>query len=101
MEKDPTSYSILTYAWVSGLAMLGGFVSYMRKIEKRHPVSFSFLEFAGEIAASAFAGVITFWLCEHAEISGLVTAALVGVAGHAGSRALYIIENAVKSKYPG
>lgn len=72
----------------------------MRKIENRHPVSFSIVEFLAEIGASAFAGVITFWLCEHAEIPGLMTAALVGIAGHAGSRALYMIENIVKSRYP-
>lgn len=100
MEKDPTSYSLITYLWVSGLAMLGGFVSYMRKMEQRHPSTFSFAEFIGEIAASAFAGIITFWLCEHADVGGLLTAALVGISGHAGSRALYMIEKWAKKRFP-
>lgn len=100
MEKDPTSYSLITYAWVSGLTMLGGFVSYMRKVEQRSPKAFSMMELIGEIAASAFAGILTFWLCEHADIPPLLTAALVGISGHAGSRALFVLENWLKRKYP-
>jgi len=100
MEKDPTSYSLITYAWVSGLAMLGGFISYLRKVEKRNPKAFSMMELIGEVAASAFAGIITFWLCEHADIPPLLTAALVGISGHAGSRALFMFENYIKRKYP-
>ncbi len=100
MEKDPTSYSLLTYAWVGCLAMLGGFVSYMRKMERRQPASFSFVEFIAEITASALAGVITFWLCEHTKLPMLITAALVGISGHAGSRALYLMEKWAKRKFP-
>lgn len=100
MEKDPTSYSLITYAWVSGLAMLGGFVSYMKKMERRNPKAFSMMELVGEVSASAFAGILTFWLCEHSDIPPLVTAALVGISGHAGSRAVLIMENWVKRKFP-
>ena len=50
------------------------------------------VELIGEIATSAFAGLITFWLCEAAQLDPLVTAALVGISGHMGSRALYQFE---------
>lgn len=100
LEKDPTSYSFLTYLWVFGLSSLGGFISFMNKVKKGHARAFNIAEFIGEISASAFAGVITFWLCENADISPLVTAAFVGVSGHMGSRAIMLFEDYLAKKFP-
>lgn len=100
IDKDPTSYSLLTYAWVFLLAMLGGVVNFVRKLQQGHVRAFNFVEFIGEIVTSAFAGVITFWLCENANMSPLLTAAFVGVSGHMGSRAIFMAENWLKSKFP-
>lgn len=99
-DKDPTSYSFLTYGWVFALAMLGGFVSFMRKLQNGHVRAFNVAEFVGEIMTSAFAGVLTFWLCEHAMLSPLVTAALVGVSGHMGSRAIFLFEDWLAKHFP-
>lgn len=100
LEKDPTSYSFLTYAWVFALATLGGVVSFMRKFQKGHVRAFNIVEFIGEIVTSAFAGVITFWLCENATLPPLVTAAFVGVSGHMGSRAIFMVEDWLAKKFP-
>ena len=100
LDKDPTSYSWVTYAWVFLLAILGGVVNFMRKLQQGHTTVFNIVEFIGEIVTSAFAGVITFWLCEHAGFSGLVTAAFVGVSGHMGSRALFMFEDYLKDRFP-
>lgn len=97
-EKSPESYSILTYAWVFGLSMLGGAVNFMRKLQSGYSKAFNIVEFFGELVTSAFAGVLTFWLCENAQMSPLVTAALVGISGHMGSRCIYLMENWVKAK---
>lgn len=99
-EKSPETYSLLTYGWVFMLAILGGVVSFMRKLQQGHTRVFNLTEFIGEVVTSAFAGVITFWLCEHANISPLMTAAFVGVAGHMGSRALFMFEEFLQSKFP-
>ena len=99
-DKDPTSYSLLTYLWVFGLSSLGGIVSFLNKLKKGYARAFNIAEFIGEISASAFAGVITFWLCESSEISPLVTAALVGVSGHMGSRAILMFEEWLSKKFP-
>lgn len=99
-EKDPTSYSFLTYGWVFGLAILGGVVSFMRKLQDGHARAFNIIEFVGEIVTSAFAGVLTFWLCEHSQLSPLVTAALVGVSGHMGSRAIFMAEGWLTKQFP-
>ena len=99
-EKDPTSYSLLTYAWVFMLAILGGIVNFMHKLKAGHTRVFNFVEFIGELVTSAFAGVITFWLCENANMSPVLTAAFVGVSGHMGSRAIFMAENWLKTKFP-
>lgn len=99
-EKDPTSYSFLTYGWVFALAILGGVVSFMRKLQDGHARVFNFVEFVGELVTSAFAGVITFWLCENASLSPLVTAALVGISGHMGSRAIFMFEDWLAKQFP-
>lgn len=100
IDKDPTSYSLVTYLWVFLLAMLGGIVNFMRKLQAGHARVFNMVEFIGEIVTSAFAGVITFWLCENAGFSPLVTAAFVGISGHMGSRAIFMFENWLKNKFP-
>lgn len=100
IEKDPTSYSVLTYAWVFGLAMLGGIVSFMRKLQAGHAKVFNIVEFVGEIVTSAFAGVIAFWLCENAGFSPLATASIVGVCGHMGSRTIFLLEGWLAKQFP-
>ena len=100
MEKDPLSYSVLTYAWVFALAILGGVVSFMRKLQLGHTRVFNLVEFIGEIVTSAFAGVLTFWICEHSGLSPLMTAAFVGISGHMGSRALFMAEGWLTKQFP-
>ena len=91
-DKDPSTYGLITYLWVTGLAAWGGLVNFYRKVKSGETRAFNVVELIGEFATSAFAGLITFWLCEAAQIDPLVTAALVGISGHMGSRALYHFE---------
>lgn len=98
-EKDPTTYSLLTYAWVSLLSAWGGAVNWLRKRRDGTTRPFNFMEFIGELVTSAFAGVVTFWLCEAAGIQPLVTAALVAISGHMGSRAIYHMEQWAKTRF--
>ena len=95
-EKDPTTYGLLTYLWVTGLAAWGGLVNFYRKVKTGESRFFNIAELIGEIVTSAFAGLITFWLCEAAEFNQLISAALVGISGHMGSRAIYQIEKLVQ-----
>lgn len=98
LDKDPTSYSLLTYAWVLFLASWGGAVNFFKKVREGHTESFRFMEFIGELVTSAFVGVLTFWLCELGEFHQLMTAALVGISGHMGSRAIFHLEQLYKFK---
>ena len=97
-EKDPFSYSVLTYAWVVCLSGWGGIVNFIRKLHAGNARPFNVTELVGEIIISAFAGLITFWLCEASDINPFVGAALIGVSGHMGSRAIFAVENLFHSR---
>lgn len=98
-EKDPTNYSLITYSWVIILSAWGGTVNFMRKRKTGEARPFNIAELLGEIFTSGFAGILTFWLCEAAAIHPLITAALVGISGHMGSRAIFRIERWAESKF--
>ena len=97
-EKDPTTYSILTYSWVALVACSGGVVSFIRKFRLGIVHRFSITEFIGEIITSAFAGMVTFFLCEAAKIDPMLSAALIAISGHMGSRAIFIFENYLEKR---
>lgn len=93
-EKDPLSYALLTYAWVFGLSVFSGVAAYIRKVKAGIISRFSFNELLGEMLISAFVGVVTFYLCEYAKLPPVLSAALIGIASHMGSRAIFIFETA-------
>lgn len=99
-EKSPETYSLITYAWVFGISAAGGAVAFIRKMRLGHARAFNVAEFVGECTTSAFAGVITFYLCEASGFNQLLTASLVGIAGHMGSRALHNLELFFGAKFP-
>jgi hypothetical protein len=94
--KTPESYSIITYLGVVVLAVWGGVVNYIQSTKNGRVFRIS--ELVGESAISGFVGVLTFYMCEAAELHGLVTAALIGISGHFGGRSIYIIENYLAQK---
>ena len=97
-EKDPSSYGFITYILVSVLAAWGGIVNWIRKRKSGDTRPFNFTELIGEIITSAFAGVLTFWLCEWSGVPPLLTAAMIGISGHMGSRAIFQMEKWAESK---
>lgn len=98
-EKDPTNYTLATYLWVFGLSMLGGAVNFFNKVKAGAARAFNFTEFFGELVTSGFAGLLTFWLCEAASISPLISAVLIGISGHMGSRAIFRIEKWAEDRF--
>ena len=108
--KDvPTVYLWLTCLWVFTISMCGGIVGFLRKRNNgKRP--FSFFELIGELCISGFVGLLTFFLCYWSGIfklgvgldeqlrSAAITAFLVGMASHMGSRALAIFEQMTVKK---
>ena len=91
-DKDPTHYGWITYVWVMLLSTWGGLVSWIRKRREGVARPFNAMELIGELVTSAFAGVMTFLLCELSGTPPLLTAALVGISGHMGSRVIFAFE---------
>jgi len=98
-EKDPSNYPLITYIWVLGLAALGGAVNFVRKVKEGTARAFNITEFIGELMTSGFAGLLTFWLCEAADLNKLLSAVLIGISGHMGSRAIFRIEKWAEDKF--
>jgi len=92
LVKDPLGYSFKQYAVMLGIALLGGLVSFAAKVRKGEIATWSVSSLIGELCTSAFAGAIAFWLCEWLNSPPLLTAPMVGMAGHMGTKAIAAFE---------
>ncbi len=90
--------SVFTACWVLIISMWGGVAGYIRKIKQGVTKRFSITELLGEIVVSSFVGVITYFLCKSSGIDGMISAAIIGLSGHMGSRAIYMIEVFMRKK---
>lgn len=91
--KTPLSYSLQEYGIVLATALLGGLANWWIKVRKGELVGWSIAALIGELCVSAFAGLTAFWLCEWWGMQPLLTAAVVGMSGHAGARGLNALES--------
>ncbi|RZI62320.1 MAG: hypothetical protein EOP37_03180 [Rubrivivax sp.] len=92
-SKGPLDYSLKQYGFILGVALLGGIVSWSHKVRKGDAQAWNLMQLIGELTTSAFAGLLAFWLCELSGAPALLGAALVGIAGHMGSRAINTFES--------
>lgn len=90
--KSPLSYSLREYGVILGIALLGGFASWFSRVRRGEADGMKFSALIGELAISAFAGLIAFWICESLDLSPLITAAVAGMAGHAGGNGITWLE---------
>ena len=96
MQEKPPSFTsiadLLTYAWVFGLAMLGGAASFVRRVRSGQAKYYNIVELVGELVISAFAGLVTFFLCCSAGFDEMLTAAFIAISGHMGTRIIFMFE---------
>ena len=76
-------------------------MNFVRKVKDGTSRAFNIPEFVGELVTSGFAGLITFWMCEWSNVSPLLSAVLIGISGHMGSRAIFQIEKWAENKIVG
>jgi hypothetical protein len=89
------SKNFLVILWVSTLSVFGAITSYIRKVKAGKIERFSISELVGDIAISFFLGVVTFLLCKSAGFDEYLTAGLVGLASHMGTRGIVMLEDFV------
>ena len=90
-QRDPNLFSkelieygseIVTYLWVIGISAWGGAVSFFKRREK------TWAKFIVHIFSSSFVGMLTYLLCEYANMPGPLKGAFVGLAGYMGTEAI-------------
>ena len=94
--RSPLSYSLREYGLILAIAMLGGFVRWYNAVRRGESVAYDLRTLVGELFTSAFIGILTFWACEAMNVQPLITAALAGMAGHAGVSGLLWAERLLK-----
>ena len=97
-ERDPLSIPLREYGLVLGTALLGGFVSWVRRVRAGHTHARDLMGLVGELCTSAFSGLLAFWCCGALGVSPMMTAVTTGIAGHAGTRALQMIERELQRR---
>lgn len=105
MNQSPTPAggidldALLSWALLIGLSLWGGFASFVRKMKDGHARAWNFTEFVGELVISGFTGIITANLCDYIGAPAPLKYALVGIASHMGSRALFRLEAVLNTKF--
>lgn len=91
--KDPMSYPLSQYGFILLVSLLGGVASWYGKVKKGELQSSNLNSLIGELTTSALAGLLSFYICEWLDVVPVLTAAIVGVAGHMGTRGISLLED--------
>lgn len=97
--KSPLDYSVKQYGFTLAIALLGGLVSWLAKVRKGDAQMWNVMQLVGELCTSAFAGLLAFWLCEWSGAPPLLSAAMTGIAGHMGTRAISAFEEFAQKRF--
>ena len=98
-ENGPlTMKSIIPTLWMAAIAMIGGYVNFRTKVKQGNARAWNITELIGEMFVSGVVGVVTFWIFRGFEINEWLTAAGVAIAGHLGSRGIFMAEKAIEKK---
>ncbi len=92
--KDPFGFPAVHYLWVLALACAGGLVKHLNSMQK-----LSWGKLVIDLITSGFTGVMTFWMCETANIHGPMSAVLISVGGLMGNRAWKEFEHVWRVKF--
>lgn len=91
VSADVLSLPATTYAWVMGVAIVGGLVGYMNKTNK-----YTVVDVVKSTLTSALTGFLAFCACYESGASMGWTLFAVGVAGLMGKRAWEDMENIIR-----
>lgn len=92
--RSPLNISLREYGFMLAVALLGGLANWWGKVRRGELIIWNISALVGELCISAFAGLMAFYGCEYFGFSPWLTAAIVGMAGHAGARGIAWAESA-------
>lgn len=94
-EKDPNNHAfivewfrqVMPYITTFFLSTWGGVVNHITTIRTKK-TKFQWRELAFDLIVSMFAGLLTFFFCKGANLSETMSAVLIAISGHMGTRAI-------------
>lgn len=99
-DKNPETWSAVTWLLLIMMSMLGGVSSWYRRVKDGHTRAFNIIELIGEMSVSAPMGFVGFAVANHYFDSISIGAAAAGMSAHFSTRLLFsaegLIEIAVK-----
>lgn len=99
LESGPlTVKNLIPTIWMAAIAAIGGYVNFRQKMQQGNVRAWNLTELLGEMAVSAFCGVLTFWICRGFDVNPWLTAAGVAISGHLGARGLFLLEKTLEKK---
>jgi hypothetical protein len=96
-EKDPTTWSIGTWALGAVMAMAGGWASFSAKLKAGKVRPFNVVELAGEMVISGAVGLGCYMAAIALDSSLALAAVFSGVGGHMGTRLLFVVEKKLEA----
>ena len=91
--KSPLNYSLKVYVAILAVALFGGLASWYGKVRRGEMLMWNISALVGELCISAFAGLMAFFLCEYMSLNTWLSAAVVGMSGHAGTKGINWLES--------
>ena len=82
---------LLPYLSTLFLSCWGGIVSYIQRL-RIHRSRFNWKDLTFDLVISSFAGLLTHFFCEYSNVGGSMSAILIAVSGHMGTRAIASFE---------
>lgn len=89
-EKDPTTWSIATWALIIGMSIMGGVTRLLTRVRDCGFRSVSLVIFFSEIATSGLVGVVTFMAMISFDYPVSLCAAVSGICAHMSTRLIFL-----------
>jgi len=96
--RDPLNYPLRQYGFILFMSLLGGAVAYYGKVRKGELPRGSLSSLVGELATSAFAGLLAFYVCEWFNLDKIISGCAAGLAGHAGGSGITWAESVARRR---
>jgi hypothetical protein len=97
-EKDPTNWTLATWALGFMMASIGGVVNWYSKVRSGHTKAHDIFALVFEIITSGFVGMIVFMSMDAMGHPMSLCAAGAGVGGHMATRLLFVVERVIESR---
>lgn len=97
-HTDPSTVPLATWIWVSGLSLLSGVATWLRRLQSGKPLKRPIATFAFDVVYCLLGGLTTYFLCEAAHLDGWQSAALISLGSHMGARLIFVLEGMFRER---